>query len=125
MPSHYSCVLENGRILVRDYNPEYDKPEAIVYYWPTRFGRHDLERFDGGPPYDASEIQVRRSGYYGYSLKFPGCGLWVEQPLQGNTKAVRVERVPIEKPKVKSGIEIRWRNYGWEKYLKSKGWVHV
>lgn len=40
----------------------------------------------------------------------------------GRTKPIHFDRVPVPVPKVRPGIELRWRD-GWEKYLKTKGWV--
>lgn len=116
-----SCVLEGSHILVREADPSYDKPELIVYYWPTRFGKHDLLDWTGKGYLPASEILVQK--YRGsYDLKFPNCGFWTDSGIRGNTKAVRVEREPLPCPKVRKGIETRYRDGRWQKLLK-KGWV--
>lgn len=117
-----TCVLENGRILIRETMAKQDEPEYIVWYWPTRFGRHDLERWDGSEPYKAEDVQVWNHGT-SYNIKFPGLSVWTDSGILGNTKAVRVETAPIPRPKVRKGIEVRFTRGRWEKYLKTKGWV--
>jgi len=41
----------------------------------------------------------------------------------GRTKPIAFDRVPVPCPKVRKGIETRWHNGQWEKYLKSQGWI--
>ena len=38
------------------------------------------------------------------------------------TKAKYWGTTAVEEPKVRKGIRVRWNN-GWEKYLKTQGWV--
>ena len=123
-----SAVLEKGRILVREETVMQYEPTIMVHYWPTRFCRRDLDQSClGEPDRKAGEIEVfKGSGCgHGYSLKFPGCGFWSESPLQGDSKAVRVETMPFPCPKVRKGIETRYRHGTWQKLLKTKGWVAV
>ncbi len=117
-----SCVLEKGQILIRETSAKFDEPELIVWYWPTRFGRRDLEKWDGSDPYKPDDIKIHHHSTT-YSLKLPGMGVWTDSGIQGNTQAVRVDIEPIPRPKVRKGIETRFRNGRWEKYLKTKGWV--
>ena len=49
--------------------------------------------------------------------------LLVGPPATGKTQAIKQEQVPVPPPKVRAGIETRYRRGQWEKYLKSKGWV--
>lgn len=116
------CVLENGRLLIRESSTDSYKPEEIVWYWPTRFGRRDLQCGPNFELIDAGEVQVWKSGYT-YSVKFPGCSAWCETGIHAKTKAVRVEVIPLECPRVRKGLDVRYRNGRWEKYLKTKGWV--
>jgi hypothetical protein len=41
----------------------------------------------------------------------------------GRTQAIYQETITIPPPKVRAGIEIRYRSGHWQKYLKAKGWV--
>jgi hypothetical protein len=41
----------------------------------------------------------------------------------GNTRSMAIETEPIAAPKVRKGIETRYRDGRWQKYLKSEGWV--
>lgn len=43
--------------------------------------------------------------------------------LPGDKHADLVENIPIPCPKVRAGIETRYKNERWQKYLKSSGWV--
>lgn len=116
--SHYSAVLENGRILIRDATRDLSEPVEHVHYWPTRWGKHDLTDFVTGTVADAAEIRVQRFGGT-YYFRFPGCGFDLELRLPGETRSVRVETVPVPRPTVRRGTELRWKNGAWFKRLKS------
>lgn len=119
-----SCVLEHGRIFVRDADPAYYEPKYFVRYWPTRFGRMELDRgYCGLPPVKPEEIQVRKCGY-GYELKFPQFGFWADVPVRGDQLPHHFEEEPIPCPKVRAGIQTRWRDGMWRKLLKS-GWTII
>lgn len=124
-----TCVLENGRLLIRDACPMQDQPELVVHYWPTRFGCRDLQFpswiWEGEPKMDdPADVQVARNGS-GYDLKFPGFSVWVDSGLNGQTKAVRVDRIPFPCPKVRAGLQTRYYLGQWQKYLKTRGWVSI
>lgn len=118
-----SAVLENGKILVRETTTMHDEPTNMVHFWPTRFTHWDLDNHT--EPLKVEDIKVERSGYCGYSLKFPGCGFWSDDTRYIAMKAVRVETEPLPCPKVRKGIETRYHYGQWQKYLKSskRGWV--
>jgi hypothetical protein len=121
-----SAVMEHGRIYVKDAEPAWDKPEWIVRYYPTRFGRQDLSSWSTDRPDDRVEdirVEKRRYGY-GYYLRFPGCGFDSEVELRGDSRAERVETEPYPCPKLRAGIETRYRDGRWQKLLKS-GWKDV
>lgn len=116
-----SAVLEHGRIYVVDSESAWDRPEWIVRYWPTRFGRQDLASFSTERPDDkAEDIKVCQSGH-GYDLKFPNCGFASFAQVNGTDRPLRFETVPYPCPKVKAGIETRYRDGRWQKLLKT-GW---
>ena len=120
-----SCVLIGSTICVREEFSWHSEAKGNVYFWATRFGTYDLQRFDGGEPHAASEVEVRAgcSQRYGFSLRFPGMGLWCDCPHAGDTKAVKVETFDIPCPKVRAGLPTRFRDGRWQKCLKSQGWV--
>ena len=117
-----SAVLENGRILIREVTAKHDRPENMVHFWPTRFTHWDLDN-PCGEAYDVADIEVQKCSSNGYSLKFPSCGFWSDTPLANDAKAVRVETEPRPCPKVRKGIETRYRYGTWQKCLKTRGWV--
>ena len=43
----------------------------------------------------------------------------------GSTKAISVTTTEVPRPKVRKGMELRWHNYMWQKYIKSKGWIEA
>lgn len=121
-----SAIMEHGRIYIRDAEPAFDKPEWIVRYWPTRFTSHDLASFTPDIPDDKPEV-IRVSAMsrrYGYYLRFPHCGIDSEVNLRGDSRAERVDVEPFPCPKVKAGIETRYRDGRWQKLLKT-GWKDV
>jgi hypothetical protein len=116
-----SIVLENGRLRIRDAMPWTDEPTEIVHFWPTRFDVHDLMNHATGIQDDPAEIRVERIPN-GFTLRFPRHNFWCD--CIGNRSAVRVETVPVERPKVRKGIELKWRYGKWQKLLKT-GWQDV
>ena len=121
------CVMEHGRIYIRHGEPAYNEPTLIIRYWPTRFGRHELESFSPDVPNNMPDQIVVREGSsqrYGYSLKFPGMGVWADCPLAGDSRCERIEQQPIPCPKVRAGIDVRYRDGRWQKCLKT-GWTNA
>lgn len=118
-----SCVLENGRLFVRETEPSWsDPPRLFVRYWATRFTKRDLMSWDESTMKDAAEIKVLKHNHgMGYSLKFPGCGFWSEVQCAPTERPVRVDELPYPCPKVRAGIPTRYRNGYWEKCLRT-GW---
>ena len=62
---------------------------------------------------------------YGFVSCYLGNGNYFQGTMAqgGSTPAIITEQTPVPCPKVRAGIETRWRNGRWEKYLKTKGWV--
>lgn len=48
-----------------------------------------------------------------------------ERPAGGQAEAAFVEEHPVPPPTVRKGVEVRWHEGKWQKYLKAKGWVDV
>jgi hypothetical protein len=104
-----------------------DKPEADFLYWPASETIHrqdveytipELKENDSVPLYDCS------SGLYDL-YRGNGSHFQIRLVNAGQTQAILRETVSIECPKVRKGIETRFRSGHWEKYLKSEGWVRA
>lgn len=119
------CVL-NGTIHVRqEYSPEYIEPRYSVHYYPTgifsnafitTFGAlEDQEICNAHEQFHQGIYQFRHKGY--------GFREWhrIQLPQLAKTEATKIEFVDIPCPKVKKGINTRYKNGKWEKELKS-GW---
>ena len=52
-----------------------------------------------------------------------GCSQQFRLQNGGSTKPLDVVHEPIVCPRVRSGVETRYREGQWEKYLSRKGWV--
>lgn len=48
-----------------------------------------------------------------------------ERRADGQAEAAFVKEIPIPPPKVRAGVEVRWNEGRWQKYLKAKGWVDL
>jgi len=100
-----------------------DKPEEIVNYWPIGMRTKDLTEHYGIPV--PAELRYLGDGVYSVETGRPRyCAARVVRLTEGGkTKSIKYEVNPIPCPRVVKGIETRWRNSRWEKYLKSEGWV--
>lgn len=119
--STFQLELFEGRLCVVETDTDYNEPFYVKWYWPTCRGATDFRE------YDLSQATIHKwgAGGYGYTVKIPGLGfpLDLRLPDGGQTKALKVERIPYPKPKTR--VETRWRNGKWEKYLKTRGWIAV
>ena len=119
------CIL-NGTIHIKqEYLPEYIEPRYCIHYYPTgifanefitTFGKlEDQEFCNPGEQFHHGIYQFRHKGY--------GFRDWhrIQLPQLAKTKAVKIEVVNIQCPKVKKGINTRYNAGKWEKELKS-GW---
>jgi len=113
----------DGWAVVRSPMVFSDKPEEIVNYYPTGLRTLSLTR-DYGIPVPA-ELAYSRMGEYAVMTGKPmyGRARIIALPDLGATKCIKQEVIPIPAPKVRKGIETRWRNGRWEKYLKAEGWT--
>lgn len=118
-----SCILDKGRLFVREAEPAWGEPTLIVRFWATRFTRRDLQSWDETTESDPADIKILKHNFgFGYSLKFPGHGFWIEVRYEGTARADRSEEIPNPCPKVRAGIPTRYRQGRWEKCLKA-GWT--
>jgi len=100
----------------------HDKPELVTNHWPV--GRIepwiDLEKHNG------CDVSRQNSCNYGYTLRLAAYD-YVRLYLKdlGKTESIHTTIDPLPCPKVRKGIETRYRWGKWEKYLKTQGWVSV
>ena len=115
-----TSTVKDGFLCIRYTDGYSNEPKRVILYWPVcRYDADchahliDKEAFDA----NNGSFSVRNG-----SSPYSG---WTTLPLRegGTTKPIAVEHERIEPPKVRKGIEIRYRSGRWEKYLKSQGWV--
>ena len=97
---------------------ELDKPLLHKQYW--NFGPYDAEsaaRYSSG-----QEIRALGDGRYSVQVA-PFNWRTLALPEGGRTIVDHVDITTIECPKVRKGIETRYWNGRWQKYLKSEGWI--
>lgn len=110
----------DGRIVVRCEWVKYTEPTLVKQWWPLYPDALTLEG-------------ARERGLLGLEARHePGGGafsIWdphwrrtmrLMLPQGGQTKAVKIEHVPISPPKTR--LPTRWREGKWEKETK-RGWV--
>lgn len=124
--AHMKLSDVNGELCVCMIDEPWDKPERTHSHFPTGARARDfvkqfgnIDEWEVHPYMDTFCICRKGSGHSGNTY-----------PLHlkegGQTKSVKFERIPVPKPKVKSGIEVRWNasHHRWEKLLKT-GWKTV
>lgn len=123
MNSRDTLIDLDGWATVRSPHTCSDRPEEIVNYWPTGMRSKELIEHYGIPV--PAELEYSTMGRYAVKTGRPMYGLprYIALTEGGNTKSIKVEVNPIPCPKVRKGIETRWRFGHWEKYLKAEGWV--
>lgn len=114
--------LPQGKIGFECRSSDWAKPKIIVHVWEVagykwRGCYINIKDAIGKP----ATLQDGRVSCY------VGNGSYIEGTLEhgGQTKAISVETLDAERPKVRRGVEIRWRDGCWEKYLKRDGWVRA
>jgi len=111
-------VKHKGVWCIQESFPQYDKPEMIVLHWPIGLAS------PGGHVKSHEGAEVSRGGCsYEYTLRIaPYEYVRIYLKDQGKTESIDTITEPIPCPKVRKGIETRYRNGVWEKELKS-GWI--
>lgn len=115
---------QDGRLCIRYEYSNYTEPKILTMWWGADGGwmsRYDAEQ--GG----LIGKEARSIGNGSYSVKIGEglAGYWVtlRLPEGGSTKAFKIQERAYPCPKVRKGIEVRYRSGKWQKYLKSEGWV--
>lgn len=113
--------LRDGWLCVEEDAVDSSQPQLVRYWWPVRrYVAHFDEHLLGLPAESGS--------WCGRWVAREGTGLCsryydLELPEGGKTKCLHYEIVPVPCPKVRRGLETRWRRGRWEKCLKREGWV--
>lgn len=116
----------NGEICIVDEWTMDEKPTRVIAYWPTGIRAFNFYRNWGEDLKGAPARYTGRNGIY--ELMPPGRN---EKPIQiqlvrgGQTYAIHTDNVPYPCPKVKKGMQTRYFQGDWWKYLKSKGWTRI
>ena len=111
----------NGELCVRAVFCLGDRSQNVINYWPTGIRAGEFKYNYGGElPLPLRPINNGRYEVIGEHWTRP---LVVRLKDDGRTQAVKQETEDIPCPKVRAGIETRFRNGRWEKWLKAKGWV--
>lgn len=110
--------------------PGYSTPELITNRYAVYAWRNARQNYGpAGSPQDGQEATYHRDSAHDYEGKeavrwsvYTGNGSYLEVTA-AKTAAQTV--TPLSCPKVRKGIETRYRSGVWEKYLKQSGWVRA
>lgn len=124
--SHTKLSNVNGELCVCMVGDPWDKPEHTHSHYPTGVQIREFTKVFG----DIDQWEVHPQGNTFCICKkntgFAGASHTLHLKDGGQTKSVKFERIPVPRPKVKSGIEVRWNgsHHRWEKLLKD-GWKPI
>jgi len=114
----------HGILCIRDTSNNYDHPIRQQIYWPASARTSLANAIDYFPELAGGPLQVEpASGSGQFSFRRNHVTLYVRIVGGGTTLAIANDEERIPEPKVRRGIETRYRAGRWEKYLKSQGWV--
>ena len=114
-----TLAYRNGHLCIRYQDTRSDIPEITVLYWPIlRTIEAEYAEHYGKTAHDEND------GIYSVQAGSGPFSGWIRFRLTegGQTKPIAQDAVPIPKPKVRKGIEVRYRYGRWEKLLKT-GWT--
>lgn len=116
----------DGQLCICFIDGPWDKPEYTHSHYPTGAQAREFTKVFGD--LDQWEVHPDR-GTYCICKKKGGYGTpshTIHLKDGGKTKSIKFERSPVPRPKVKSGIELRWNgsHQRWEKLLKN-GWKTI
>ena len=90
-------------------------PERVTNYWQV------MHAIPGESSIDGAEAYIEQRHYGSVVVYRLGQRLW-SADVAVRSECDRTESEPLPCPKVRKGIETRYRNGRWEKRLKT-GWV--
>lgn len=110
---------KDGWLAIREEDNWTDEPVKVITWWPiyqdSLASLNSMELLDKECTYEGSGVYNIRIAPYQYRRAALSQG--------GSTLPIATERVAIPAPKVRKGVQIRYRHGSWMKYLKSEGWV--
>ena len=120
---HESVVYEDGQLAIKYEYSVFSEPKIVTMFWsfgPCRLS--DVEHLIG------KDVRNIRDG--AYEIRYSGTGLaslyqTLRLPEGGSTKAFKVFETDYPCPPVRKGIETRYYNGVWQKYLKRDGWLQL
>jgi hypothetical protein len=124
MPSYGTLDYQDGWLCIRETDHDNNQPILYIWYWPIEKTPLSWAKQVLGDDFIGRQV-IRFYGHTWSDAERPATGRQFPLPQGGQTKALRVDKVDVPRPKVKAGTELRWYNGHWQKYLKSKGWVSV
>lgn len=105
-------VLRGGRYYFAYSSADNNRPELVTNYWLVCSAVIGESEYDGAEAYwDNGRLAFRL-----------GERLWSREQYLASKPSDITEVVPIPCPKVRKGIETRYRHGRWEKCLRA-GWV--
>ena len=116
----------HGQVCIEDTYVEDSAPIQHTLYWPVSeevLYCRAIEVFPEIADGKKQELWQLGVAYYYFTR---GSGERVEIRILGGgqAKAIAVEHADVAKPKVRAGIDTRFWRGGWQKYLKTEGWVY-
>jgi hypothetical protein len=110
-------VMIDGDWYVEHSYPSFQEPaERITLRYKVLGSR--VEGFGMVEVYDGLEVRYLSGSEHIWQAYQRGTYLVVRCEKQGT-----VTKTPYPCPKVKKGVEVRYRSGLWEKYLRTRGWV--
>jgi hypothetical protein len=110
---------KDGWLTIREEENLSNEPIKQITWWPiakdTKTSLEAMDLLDKEATYTSGGTYSIRIAAYQYRRAI--------LTDAGSTRPLAMEHQPIEAPKVRKGIEVRYRNGQWQKYLKSQGWV--
>ena len=104
-------------LCVKSEDKDYFEPRLIVHYYPIV----KLYGSDRAVLADREGLNVRGKSN-GNGFYFDEKGGEYQLLNAGGTLPIHTDITPVPCPKVRKGIETRWKSGLWEKYTKAHGW---
>lgn len=124
-------VVRGGRYYIRYEVARWSEPILDVMYWP-------VSRWtNGGARVEDLPLPAHSCGEGSYTVRRerdldkPQLGfdafftVYLENGGQTKADPALGEHLAIEAPKVRKGIEVRYKDGAWQKYSKREGWIHA
>lgn len=111
----------DGQLCVVSEDTLSSAPVLIRKYWPVGIKAYDFKRNYGSDLMGRRVYPTGPSSHGIYGIE--GVRFQVQLINGGQTIPVHFVKEPIKPPKVKAGIEVRYVEGRWQKYLKSRGWT--